>query len=42
VLAVNALGANFDEAFGRAYGAISQIHFQHCYYRHDIGHRVRG
>jgi phosphoribosylamine---glycine ligase len=42
VLAVNALGANFDEAFGRAYGAISQIHFQDCYYRHDIGHRVRG
>jgi phosphoribosylamine---glycine ligase len=42
VLAVNALGANFDEAFGRAYGAIAQIHFQDCYYRRDIGHRVRG
>jgi phosphoribosylamine---glycine ligase len=41
VLAVNAIGANFDEAFGKAYGAISQIHFQDCYYRHDIGHRVR-
>jgi phosphoribosylamine---glycine ligase len=42
VLAVNAIGANFDEAFGRAYGAIAQVHFQDCYYRKDIGHRVRG
>jgi phosphoribosylamine---glycine ligase len=42
VLAVNALGASFDEAFGRAYEAIAQIRFQDCYYRHDIGHRVRG
>ena len=42
VLAVNAIGANFDEAFGRAYGAIAQIKFHDCYYRNDIGHRVRG
>ena len=42
VLAVNAIGANFDEAFGRAYGAITHIQFQDCYYRQDIGHRVRG
>jgi phosphoribosylamine---glycine ligase len=42
VLAVNAIGANFDEAFGRAYGAIAQVHFQDCYYRKDIGYRVRG
>ncbi len=41
VLAVNAIGANFDEAFRKVYGAISHIHFQDCYYRHDIGHRVR-
>jgi phosphoribosylamine---glycine ligase len=42
VLAMNALGANFDEAFGRAYGAIAQIYFRDCYYRKDIGYRVRG
>jgi phosphoribosylamine---glycine ligase len=42
VLAVNAIGANFDEAFGKAYGAIAQVHFQDCYYRKDIGYRVRG
>ncbi len=42
VLAVNALGTNFDQAFARAYGAIAQIQFQDCYYRQDIGHRVRG
>jgi phosphoribosylamine---glycine ligase len=42
VLAVNAIGTNFDEAFGKAYGAIAQVHFQDCYYRKDIGYRVRG
>lgn len=42
VLAVNALGQNFDQAFATAYGAIAKIQFQDCYYRHDIGHRVRG
>jgi phosphoribosylamine--glycine ligase len=41
VLAVNALGPNFDQAFARAYEAIAHIHFPDCYYRHDIGHRVR-
>jgi phosphoribosylamine---glycine ligase len=41
VLAVNALGQNFDQAFAKAYAAIAQIHFPDCYYRHDIGHRVR-
>jgi phosphoribosylamine---glycine ligase len=42
VLAVNALGQNFDQAFANAYEAIAQIQFQDCYYRHDIGYRVRG
>jgi phosphoribosylamine---glycine ligase len=41
VFAVNALGQNFDQAFAKAYRAIAKIHFQDCYYRHDIGYRVR-
>jgi phosphoribosylamine---glycine ligase len=41
VLAVNALGMNFDQAFAKAYEAIARIQFQDCYYRKDIGHRVR-
>lgn len=41
VLAVNALGLNFDRAFEQAYKAIAQIEFQDCYYRQDIGYRVR-
>jgi phosphoribosylamine--glycine ligase len=41
VLAVNALGLTFDQAFHKAYNAIAHIHFPDCYYRHDIGHRVR-
>jgi phosphoribosylamine---glycine ligase len=42
VLAVNALGMNFDQAFAKAYEAIARIQFQDCYYRKDIGYRVRG
>ncbi len=41
VLAVNALGLDFDRAFEQAYQAIAQIQFQDCYYRQDIGYRVR-
>jgi phosphoribosylamine---glycine ligase len=41
VLAVNALGLNFDRAFEQVYKAIAQIQFQDCYYRQDIGYRVR-
>ncbi|HEY9827763.1 MAG TPA: phosphoribosylamine--glycine ligase, partial [Stenomitos sp.] len=41
VLAVNALGLNFDQAFANAYRAIAQISFADCYYRRDIGYRVR-
>jgi phosphoribosylamine---glycine ligase len=41
VLAVNALGLNFDQAFERAYNAITKIQFQDSYYRPDIGYRVR-
>jgi phosphoribosylamine---glycine ligase len=41
VLAVNAVGLDFDRAFEQAYKAIAQIQFQDCYYRQDIGYRVR-
>jgi phosphoribosylamine---glycine ligase len=41
VLAVNALGSNFDQAFERAYKASAHIQFQDCYCRQDIGYRVR-
>jgi phosphoribosylamine---glycine ligase len=41
VLAVNSLGLDFDRAFEEAYRAIAQIQFQDCYYRKDIGYRVR-
>nr|WP_238717806.1 phosphoribosylamine--glycine ligase [Petrachloros mirabilis] len=41
VLAVTALGTNYDQAFERAYAAIDQIHFDQCYCRRDIGYRVR-
>ncbi|MDR9402037.1 MAG: phosphoribosylamine--glycine ligase [Halothece sp. Uz-M2-17] len=41
VLAVTALGDNFDHAAAKAYRAIAQIQFSGCYYRSDIGYRVR-
>ncbi len=41
VLAVNAIGPNFDQAFDQTYRAIAAIQFQDCYYRTDIGHQVR-
>jgi phosphoribosylamine--glycine ligase len=36
VLAVTALGENMAAARGRAYEAVSQIHFEGCHYRRDI------
>ena len=36
VLAVTALGSTIEAARARAYGAVSQIHFEGCYYRQDI------
>ncbi len=41
VLGVTATGDNFDAAFAKAYAACDRIHFDNCYYRRDIGHRVR-
>jgi phosphoribosylamine--glycine ligase len=39
VLAVTALGADFQEARDNCYGAIEQIHFAGAYFRRDIGWR---
>ena len=37
VLGVTAKGRDIKEAIDRAYGAIPRIHFEHMYYRKDIG-----
>lgn len=41
VLGVTGLGNDFEQAAACAYSAIEQIQFSGCYYRRDIGHRVR-
>ena len=41
VLGVTGLGDDFEQAATCAYSAIEQIQFSGCYYRRDIGHRVR-
>lgn len=41
VLGVTAIGVDFDQAIANAYQAVEQIQFQDCYYRSDIGYRVR-
>jgi phosphoribosylamine---glycine ligase len=40
VLGVTARGDSLEQALGRAYEAMAQIHFDGIYYRHDIGHRA--
>ncbi len=40
VLGVTAAGDSLKEALARAYQAITEIHFDGMYYRHDIGHRA--
>jgi len=40
VLGATASGDSLEEALARAYEALSQIHFEGMYYRHDIGHRA--
>ncbi len=42
VLNVTALGATYDEAAARAYGALDAIDFADGFWRRDIGWRVRG
>jgi phosphoribosylamine---glycine ligase len=41
VLSVTACGTDFAQALDRAYTAIKLIDFTGCYYRRDIGYRVR-
>lgn len=41
VLGVTALGETLDAALASAYSALGHIHFDACYYRSDIGYRVR-
>ena len=40
VLGVTAVGDSLEQALGRAYEALSHIHFDGIYYRRDIGHRA--
>jgi phosphoribosylamine--glycine ligase len=40
VLGVTGMGNNLKEALGRAYAAVSHIHFEGMYYRRDIGKRL--
>jgi phosphoribosylamine--glycine ligase len=40
VLGVTAVAASLEEALGRAYEAMAEIHFEGMYYRRDIGHRA--
>jgi phosphoribosylamine--glycine ligase len=40
VLGVTAVGDSLEQALGRAYQAIGEVHFEGIYYRHDIGHRA--
>lgn len=41
VLGVTASAPTLDAALGRAYDAMSEIHFDGMYYRRDIGHRAQ-
>jgi phosphoribosylamine--glycine ligase len=40
VLCVTALGDTVREAQQRAYAGVAAIHWEHAYYRHDIGYRA--
>ena len=40
VLGVTAKGDSLEQALGRAYEAMGQIHFEGMYFRRDIGHRA--
>lgn len=41
VLGVTAVAETFDRAIDKAYSAVEKIDFENCYYRRDIGYRVR-
>jgi phosphoribosylamine--glycine ligase len=40
VLGVTAVAGTLEEALGRAYQALGEIHFEGMYYRRDVGHRA--
>jgi len=40
VLGVTAVAGSLQEALGRAYQALDEIHFEGMYFRRDIGHRA--
>ena len=40
VLGVTAAAPSLEEALARAYKAMSEIHYEGIYYRHDVGHRA--
>ncbi|MGC9503759.1 phosphoribosylamine--glycine ligase [Baaleninema sp.] len=41
VLGVTAVGENFENAIAKSYAAVEKIEFENCYYRRDIGYRIR-
>jgi phosphoribosylamine---glycine ligase len=41
VLGVTAVGETFDSAIEHAYQGVSRIEFEQCYYRRDIGYRIK-
>ncbi len=40
VLGVTALGHGLEEAIAHAYSALEKIHFDHCFFRRDIGQKA--
>jgi len=41
VLGVTAVGETFEDAIAKSYAAVERITFEECYYRRDIGYRIR-
>ncbi|PPT07046.1 Phosphoribosylamine--glycine ligase [Geitlerinema sp. FC II] len=41
VLGVTAVGEDFEDAIAKSYTAVEKIEFENCYYRRDIGYRIR-
>lgn len=42
VLGVTGMASTLDQALTQTYAAMDKIHFDHSYYRRDIGYRVQG
>lgn len=40
VLGVTSLGKNLEDAIGKAYDAVEKIHFDHMFFRRDIGQKA--